>query len=54
MNAPENDPTLIEEFMLFTNDLDVSRHQDFSITCPELKSMIEDSGFKWSQQRRFS
>ena len=54
MNAPENDPKLIEEFMLFTNDLDVSRHQDFSITCPELKSMIEDSGFKWSQQRRFS
>jgi len=54
IHAPGNDPKFIEEFMLFTNDLDVSRHQDFSIACPELKSMIETSGFKWSQQRKFS
>jgi sulfatase maturation enzyme AslB (radical SAM superfamily) len=54
INAPENDPKLIEEFMLFTNDLDFSRHQDFSTTFPELKCMIEASGFKWSKQRRFS
>ena len=54
INAPQSDTKYLEEFMLFTNDLDLSRNQDFAHTFPELKSLIEASGFKWSNQRRFS
>lgn len=49
----KNNQKHTEEFMLFTNDLDISRNQDFSTTFPELKSLIETSGFKWTKQRRF-
>ncbi|PIP02131.1 MAG: hypothetical protein COW18_00060 [Zetaproteobacteria bacterium CG12_big_fil_rev_8_21_14_0_65_54_13] len=48
------DAARIEEFMLFTNDLDASRDQEFASTFPELARLLADAGFVWSSQRRFS
>lgn len=42
------DQALVHQFMLFTNDLDQSRGQDFRQTLPELYGLIEEAGLPWS------
>lgn len=53
-NTAEPDPKLLEEFMVFTNDLDASRDQDFASINAELRDFIEASGMHWSQGTRFA
>jgi hypothetical protein len=43
----------LKMLMLFTNDLDATRGQDFRQANPELLCMIEEEGFHWSDQRCF-
>lgn len=50
----EPNPKLVEDFMTFTNDLDISRGQLFSSVNSELLDFIEASGVKWSNQTRFA
>jgi hypothetical protein len=40
-------PDLLRDFMLFTNDLDVSRGQSIHRTDPELVALLEQAGFPW-------
>ena len=40
----------IERFMLFTNDLDISRNQSFSETYPELFKLFSEAGFPWIRE----
>ena len=40
--------------MHFTNDLDATRNQSFQKTHAELLSMIEETGFRWNDEKRFS
>jgi glutamate-1-semialdehyde 2,1-aminomutase len=49
----EPDFDLLRQFMLFTNDLDRSRNQDFKKVHPELLSLIVESGFEWTDETRF-
>jgi MoaA/NifB/PqqE/SkfB family radical SAM enzyme len=44
----------LKTFMLFTNDLDATRNQSFRKTHAELLSLIEETGFRWTDERRFS
>ena len=44
----------LEQFMVFTNDLDQSRGQRFQDVNPELLGYIEDAGFPWNQETRFA
>ncbi len=44
------DPKLLRQFMLFTNDLDVTRGQSLRATCPELVELIERAGFPWTNE----
>ena len=44
----------LKTFMLFTNDLDATRNQSFRKIHPELLSLIEATGFRWTDQRRFT
>jgi MoaA/NifB/PqqE/SkfB family radical SAM enzyme len=44
------DEKVMREFMLFTNDLDSTRGQSFSDTHPELLQLINDTGFKWTDE----
>jgi glutamate-1-semialdehyde 2,1-aminomutase len=53
-NGRPHDPKLLEEFMLFTNDLDVSRGQCFASINPRLLEHIEASGVAWSAKTRFA
>jgi hypothetical protein len=41
------DPDLIKEFMLFTNDLDITRGQSFRKTHPDLVRLLAEDGFEW-------
>lgn len=41
------DPGLIKEFMIFTNDLDATRGQDFRRMYPELVELLAQDGFAW-------
>jgi hypothetical protein len=50
----EDDERMLREFMIFTNDLDLARGQDFSRTLPELRELILASGAKWSAETRFA
>ena len=43
----------LRALMLFTNDLDASRGQNFGQVHPELLGMIEEEGFKWIEERCF-
>ena len=43
----------LREFMLFTNDLDRKRNQDFKKVHRELYELILDSGFKWTDETKF-
>jgi len=44
----------LRELMLFTNDLDATRNQNFRKTHAELLSLIEETGFRWTDERRFT
>ncbi len=46
--TPEN----LKRFMLFTNDLDRGRRQDFGRTFPELLALIQATGFDWTEETR--
>lgn len=50
----EFDHTVMRQFMLFTNDLDKSRNQDFRQTYPELYELIVDAGFDWTDETRYA
>lgn len=41
------DPRLLRDFMLFTNDLDVSRAQSFSDVNSDLLALFAEAGFLW-------
>ena len=43
----------LHALMLFTNDLDATRGQDFRKVHSELLGMIEEEGFKWVEERCF-
>ena len=44
----------LKTFMHFTNDLDATRNQSFQKIHAELLSLIEETGFRWTDQRRFT
>ena len=44
------DTALLREFMLFTNDLDVTRGQSFRSTHGELLELITQTGFRWTDE----
>jgi len=44
----------LKTLMLFTNDLDATRNQSFRETHSELLSLIEETGFRWTDERRFT
>ena len=44
----------LRTLMLFTNDLDATRKQSFRETHPELLSIIEETGFRWTDERQFT
>lgn len=44
------DENLTREFMLFTNDLDVTRGQSFRDTHGELLELMTDAGFRWTNE----
>jgi MoaA/NifB/PqqE/SkfB family radical SAM enzyme len=48
------DPELLRQFMLMTNDLDVSRGQSLAATDPELVALIRQEGFEWTEETRFA
>ena len=43
----------LHALMLFTNDLDATRGQNFRQVHPELLGMIQEEGFKWVEERCF-
>lgn len=43
-----------KSFMLFTNDLDASRGQNFQDTYPRLASFFEEAGFTWFSEKLYS
>jgi glutamate-1-semialdehyde 2,1-aminomutase len=47
-------PDAMHKFMLFTNDLDVSRGQSFRDSHRELFDLITESGFSWSEETLFA
>jgi hypothetical protein len=47
-------PNTIQEFIEFTNDLDVSRGQDISRACPELYGCFLNEYGEWKQSTRFA
>ena len=53
-NTEPPDPKLLDEFMLFTNDLDASRGQNFASVNSELLEFIEASGVCWSDTTKFA
>ncbi len=46
-------PKTVQEFIEFTNDLDISRGQDISRTCPELYGCFLHEYGEWKQSTRF-
>jgi MoaA/NifB/PqqE/SkfB family radical SAM enzyme len=48
------DPRLLWEFMLFTNDLDVTRGQQFRTTHAEMHALIVEAGFAWHDETRYA
>lgn len=45
---------IMREFMLFTNDLDVSRGQSFRASHPEFVELLARDGFEWTDETRFT
>jgi len=50
----ELNPELWHEFMVFTNDLDVSRKQSFAETHPEFLALIRQAGLEWTSETRYA
>lgn len=50
----ERDPQMLHEFMVFTNDLDVTRNQSMRKALPELHAMLAASGFTWTDECAYS
>jgi len=50
-NDKPADPKLLNDFMIFTNDLDADRGQDFASVNAELKDLIVQYGAPWNTQR---
>jgi glutamate-1-semialdehyde 2,1-aminomutase len=50
----ELNPELLHEFMVFTNDLDVSRKQSFAETHAELLELIRQAGLEWTSETRYA
>lgn len=48
----EADSASLHEFMLYTNDLDLSRGQSFAETFPDIFKSLKESGFKWHDEVR--
>lgn len=48
------DPAVIRELMLFTNDLDATRKQSITESCPELVQLMAKDGFEWINEKRFA
>jgi len=46
------DHDMLRKFNLFTNDLDVSRGQSFRDALPELFELIEEAGYRWSDETK--
>lgn len=44
------DPRLVREFMLFTNDLDRERKQNFAEVNGDLKEFLREAGFEWTNE----
>nr|WP_298350817.1 twitch domain-containing radical SAM protein [Rhodoblastus sp.] len=44
----------LQEFIVFTNDLDMSRGQSFAQSLPELYHLLRDAGVQWPQTLRFA
>jgi hypothetical protein len=44
---------LMREFMLFTNDLDVTRGQSFRASHSEFVELLAKDGFEWTDETRF-
>lgn len=53
LTAPLNRP-LMRELMLFTNDLDTTRGQDFQKTHAEFVALAAEDGFEWTREVRFA
>ena len=53
LTAPLNEP-LLRELMLFTNDLDATRGQDFRRTHAEFVRLAAEDGFEWTGEIRFA
>lgn len=48
------DAEQLREFMVFTNDLDASRGQSIKNALPDLCQMLEDDGYPWINDTRYS
>ncbi|WP_343044620.1 twitch domain-containing radical SAM protein [Allomesorhizobium camelthorni] len=48
----EGDKSALNEFILYTNDLDKSRGQEFKATFPELYSQLAGEGVRWHTKTR--
>jgi len=53
LSAPLN-RALLRELMLFTNDLDATRGQDFQQTHAEFVTLAAKDGFEWTREVRFA
>jgi hypothetical protein len=49
-----HDPRQLEDFMTFTNDLDIANGQSFASVNGELLRFIEIYGAPWSEKTRFA
>lgn len=50
ITSDRHNEKLLRDFMLFTNDLDVSRGQSFRDTHPELLELITEAGVPWTEE----
>lgn len=50
----EMDARLLREFMLFTNDLDATRGQNFRDTHAEVLPFFEEVGLPWTDEKRYA
>jgi len=53
-DVPNWDTKKLREFMIFTNDLDASRGQNFATALPELAQLLRESGHEWIADRRYA
>ncbi len=47
------DPSKLQKFMIFTNDLDRSRKQCVRKTLPELVQLLESAGYPWADETKY-